>query len=137
MMKLNKDEIEINKITARFFDLFTNTNGQVPKVQQLKEFFLPNGIIINNTSGEPAIYDVDDFIEPREKILTDGTLIDFKEWETSATTVVHGNIAHRILHYEKSGVFNGEPYKGRGKKMLQFIKIKNKWILSSVVWSDV
>ena len=136
-MKLINDETEINKITDRFFDLFTNTNGQAPKVHQLKEFFLPDGIIINNTSGEPVVYNRKNFTSPREEILTNGTLVDFKEWETSHTTEIRGNIAHRICHYEKTGILNGQPFKGKGKKMLQFVKMENKWILSSVVWSDI
>lgn len=133
---LEKDEKEIDDITRQFFDLFTNTNNRIPNVRKIEALFLPAGILINNTSGEPAIYDLESFIEPREKILTDGTLINFMEWETSHKTEIYGNIAQRACNYEKSGEFNGAPYKGAGKKLMQFIKIKNKWVLSSVFWSD-
>ncbi len=131
-----KDEQEINKITNQFFDLFTNTNNRTPNIWKLKDFFLPDGTIINNTTGEPAIYDLEEFIKPREKILTDGTLINFIEQETSHKTEIHGNIAQRTCHYKKSGNLNGVPFKGEGIKLMQFIKIKNKWFLSAVTWSD-
>ena len=131
-----KDELEIDNISARFFDLFTNINNQSPKIRGIKEFFIPKGIIINNTETPPAIYDLESFIKPREEILTNGTLVNFREREVFHKTEIHGSIAHRTCHYEKSGILNGEPYSGGGIKMFQFIKIKDQWFLSSVVWKD-
>jgi len=128
------DEEKINQLTNRFFDLFTN--NQTPKINDLRTFFLPEGIIINNTREEPAIYDLDSFIKPRVELLTNGTLINFSEKEISHQTAIHQNIAQRISHYEKSGELNGEYFEGRGTKIMHFIKVKNDWILSSVVWTD-
>ena len=133
---MTKDEQEINQLTKRFFSLFTNVNGQKAKVRDLEEFFLSSGIIINNTSDTPAVYSRDSFIEPREKLLSSGALIDFEEWETSHQMQIHHNIANRTCKYEKSGILNGEKFSGRGTKMMQFIKIDDRWILTSVIWTD-
>ncbi len=130
------NENKINQLTNRFFDLFTNTNNQIPKVNDLRTFFLPNGIIINNSGDEPAIYDLDSFIKPRIELLTNGTLLNFSEREVSHQTEIHENIARRTSHYEKSGELNGKYFEGKGLKMMQFIKVKNNWILASVVWTD-
>ena len=131
-----KDLKEINEIVSQFFDLFTNIDGRIPNVRKIKHLFLRQGILINNTAEEPLIYDLESFIIPREKILTDGTLTDFVEKEISHTTDIHGNIARRKCFYEKSGKLNGEFFKGEGVKFMQLLKIDNKWFLSAVTWWD-
>jgi hypothetical protein len=131
-----KDEQEIDDITHQFFDLFTNTNNKIPNLQKINEIFLAGGLLINNTSDEAAIYDLDSFIKPREEILTNGTLTNFIEKETSYKTEIYGKIAHRVSNYRKSGELNGEAFTGEGKKLLQFIKLKDQWVLSSVLWHD-
>ena len=132
----NLDKREIDEITNHFFDLFTNTNNRIPNVRNIEKIFLPQGILINNTSDEPAIYDLESFIKPREELLTNGMLTNFIEHETFYQTEIFGNIAQRNCNYEKQGELNGEPFSGEGKKLMQFIKINNKWFLSAVIWSD-
>ena len=133
---MRKDEDEIDEITSQFFDLFTNTNNRKLKIRTIKDFFLPNGILINNTNGEPEVYDLEGFICPREEILTNGTLTNFIEKETFHKTEIYGNIAQRKSDYIKSGELNEVSFIGEGKKLMQFVKVENKWFLSSVIWSD-
>lgn len=131
-----QNRIEIDQIVHQFFDLFTNVNDSLPQVNRIKDLFIKEGLLINNTAAEPAIYTLDTFIKPREEILTNGTLTDFREQEITSHTVILDNIAQRSCQYEKSGKLNGEAFEGKGNKLMQFIKIKNKWMLSSVLWSD-
>lgn len=131
---LNK--LKIDKITAQFFDLFTNADNKIPNVHGIKAFFIPNGILINNTEEQSVIYDIESFIKPREEILTNGILQDFREWELTSETVIHRNIAHRVCQYKKQGTLNGNRFEGKGHKMIQFIKVNEKWTMSSVIWSD-
>lgn len=135
MMK--DDRAAIDEITHQFFDLFTNTDNRRPKVRNIKNLFLSNGILINNTTEEPAIYDLESFIQPREEILTNGTLTNFVERETAHRTDIFGKIAQRNCDYEKSGELEGQPFTGKGKKLIQFVKLNNRWFLSSVVWYDL
>ncbi len=130
------DEQAIDNIVHRFFDLFTNTNNTKPDVQKIRDLFLADGILINNTNEVPEVYDLDSFIRPREEILTNGTLTNFIEKESSHTTEIHGNIAQRTSDYVKSGERNDIAFKGQGKKLMQFVKVNDKWFLSSVLWSD-
>ena len=130
------DALQIDQVTGLFFDLFTNTDNRVPNIRAIREFFIAEGLIINNTGDSPLIYDLDSFIEPREQILTDKTLIDFREYEVSHTTEIHGKIASRISTYKKSGILNGNYFKAEGIKILHFIKKDSRWMLSSVVWWD-
>lgn len=133
----NKEELnEIDKLTTAFFDLFTNANGKIPDVKKIKDLFIATGMIISNTNGSPEIYNLAQFIIPREKMLNDETLINFCENEISHKTEIFGNIAHRFSLYQKSGKLNGVDFESKGVKTIQFVKVNNEWKMSSVAWSD-
>lgn len=131
-----KEENELNQLTTRFFSLFTNTEGKISNVEEIENIFIANGIIISNTYGVPEIYDLNKFITPRKKMLSDGTLTDFRESEISHKTEIYGNVAQRFSFYEKSGKLNGVYFESRGMKTIQFIKVGLNWKMSSVAWSD-
>ncbi|MBG6129758.1 RimJ/RimL family protein N-acetyltransferase [Aquimarina sp. EL_43] len=131
-----KEENELNKLTTRFFSLFTNAEGKTPNVEEIENIFISNGIIINNTHGVPEIYDLNEFISPRKKMLSDGTLTDFRESEILHRTEIYGNVAQRFSFYKKSGKLNGVYFESRGMKTIQFIKKGLDWKMSSVAWSD-
>ena len=133
---MEKDKNEINNITDQFFDVFTTSDNRSPNVQKIRELFLPEGILINNTSEEPLVYTIESFIKPRERMLTNGTLNNFKEKELSHTTAIYGNLAQRMSIYKKSGELHGELFQEEGIKLMQFIKMNDKWFFSSVCWSD-
>ncbi|WP_281987544.1 GNAT family N-acetyltransferase [Aquimarina aggregata] len=134
--KYNNDLSKIDKLTTSFFSLFSNINGQIPNVKKVKDLFISQGILINNSNESQEIYNLEDFIIPREEILTNGTLVDFNEFEISHTTEVFDTIAHRFSLYQKSGKSNGIPFEPKGMKTIQFVKINQNWKISSVVWSD-
>jgi len=133
---IEKDKLEIDKLTSRFFDLFTNKDNKIPNVKDIKTIFIKEGMIINNTNGKPLIYDLESFIKPREEMLSNGTLTDFSESEVSNETQIFGNVAQRFCHYEKSGKLNNEYFESEGKKTIQFIKINEEWKMTYVAWSD-
>lgn len=132
----SKDQGEIDVLITRFFNLFTNKNGAVPNVTDIKNIFIPEGIITSNTGEKAEIYDLDSFISPREKMLSDGTLTDFSEREISHTTTIFRNVAQRFCLYEKSGILNGSSFETRGMKTIQLVKVNGTWKISSVAWSD-
>lgn len=131
-----EDRNEINKLTASFFDVFTNANRKTPNLKRVENIFIPNGILISNTNGNPEIYNLQEFITPREEILSNGTLTDFSERELSHKTDIFGNVAQRFCLYEKQGKLNGNSFDTKGVKTIQFIKVNQKWKISSVAWSD-
>lgn len=130
------DKDNIDKLTALFFNSFTNKEGLKPNVSGLHQLFIPKGMIIKNTGSTPEIYNLEQFIEPREKLLNEGLLIDFKEEEISERTEIFGNIAHRFSLYQKSGVLSGVAFEAKGMKTIQFIKTQDGWKISAVAWDD-
>ncbi|MEU2671640.1 GNAT family protein [Streptomyces sp. NPDC007164] len=130
---------ELDRLTHNLFGAFTNTGGSRPDPGAVREVFIPQGTIIANTGGtdaEPVVYDLDSFIAPREKMLTDGTLTEFSEWEVAERTEVFGSIAHRFSEYRKSGVRDGERFEGSGRKTIQFVRTPTGWRMSSMAWED-
>jgi RimJ/RimL family protein N-acetyltransferase len=135
-LNATQDRLEIDALTVRFFDLFTNKDGRVPNVKDIKNIFIPKGILISNTDDTRVDYDLDGFIRPREEMLTNGTLTNFCEMEISHSTELFGNIAQRFSLYEKTGELNGERFETKGMKTIQFVKVDGKWKISSVAWCD-
>lgn len=82
------------------------------------------------------IYDLEAFIAPRQKMLTDGTLTEFCEWEVAERTEIFGSIAHRFSEYRKSGFHHGEWFEGSGHKTTQFVRTPSGWRMSSLAWDD-
>ena len=125
----------LDEVTRGFFGAFTNKHG-APDVDRLHRLCLPQAVITKRSGGACEIMTVQQFIEPRRKLLTGGALTDFEEWETSARTEIFGGIAQRFSTYEKAGVMSGQPFTGRGVKTIQFIQLDGGWRISALAWED-
>jgi len=127
---------EIDRLTDSFFDLFSNRDGVRPDLGRIFDLFVPNGLIAKCTGPDPEISTLHEFIAPRQELLTNGSLTDFSESETSEHTQIFGNIAQRISTYRKSGCLKGLPFATRGVKTFQFLRTRTGWRILSVSWDD-
>jgi len=130
------DKVNIDDTIKTFFSIFNNKNDKQPNWNVLNKVCIPETRIIKKNANDQIIYNLDSFIEPRKKILSDGTLIEFEEKEISSETKIVGNIAQRYSRYQKTGTLNGKQFKDFGTKFFQLIKISNEWKISSVIWED-
>ncbi|MFE9634552.1 nuclear transport factor 2 family protein [Streptomyces sp. NPDC006463] len=126
---------EIDQLTAEFFGAFDNTGGRAADVARIRRLVVP-GALITNTGPVFTAYTVDEFIEPRERLLADGRLVEFSEWETSERTEIAGDFASRSGEYRKSGILDGEPFEGGGTKTFQFARTPQGWRITSFSWYD-
>ncbi|MEU5774101.1 nuclear transport factor 2 family protein [Streptomyces venezuelae] len=126
---------EIDALTAEFFGAFDNRGGKAADVARIRRLMLPGGVIVV-TGPQYAAYTVEEFIEPRERLLTDGRLVEFSEWEISERTDVAGDIACRFGEYAKAGVMDGEPFEGGGTKTMQFVRTPEGWRIAAFAWYD-
>ncbi|MFD9569371.1 DUF4440 domain-containing protein [Streptomyces sp. NPDC059982] len=126
---------EIDAVTAEFFAAFDNRGGTPADVARLRRLVLPGGVIVK-TGPEFTAYTLEEFIEPRERLLNDGRLVEFTEWETSERTEIEGDIASRFGEYRKSGVLDGVPFEGGGTKALQFVRTPDGWRIAAFSWFD-
>ena len=126
---------ELDAVTAEFFGAFDNRGGRAADVGRVRRLVLPEGVIVK-TGPEFTVYTVEEFIEPRLRLLTEGRLVEFSEWETSERTDIAGDIASRFSTYRKSGVLDGEPFEGGGTKTVQFVRTPRGWRIAALAWYD-
>lgn len=129
------DKLIINELVAAFYSVFNNVDKQEPDWALLGHICIPEVMIIKKDRSH-IVYNLVSFIEPRKKILTDGTLIDFEEHETDEQTIINDHIAQRSSDYEKTGKLKGSHFKQKGHKFFQFIKTAQGWRISCVLWED-
>ncbi len=135
-MQVSETKLIIDELVSTFFGLFSVKEGCRADLSIINQLFIPEGLIIKNVSSTPEIYNLQQFIEPREKMLNEGVLLDFREEELSEKTEIFGNIAHRFSLYRKSGVMSGVAFEARGMKTIQFVKTPDGWKMSSLAWDD-
>jgi hypothetical protein len=128
-------KLELDTLTAEFFGVFDNRGGREPDLSRLRELLLPRAVIVM-TGPAFTVYSVEEFIEPRERLLTEGRLTEFAEWETSERTEIAGDIASRVGEYRKSGFLDGAPYDGVGVKTFQFVRTPDGWRIAAFSWYD-
>lgn len=136
LFSVSADQLQINAVVDSFFKVFENRNQKVPDWNELNRLCIPEVLFISKTVTTHQAYTMQSFIEPRREILTDGTLTDFEEHETSSATDVLNGLAQRRSEYSKSGVTKGQPFTQSGRKLFQFVKTADGWKISSVVWQD-
>lgn len=130
------DRWQIDRLAALFFKAFTNHAPHQPNWESLYHCCLPEVRIVKKTAEEEEIYDLQGFLEPRKRLFDEGTLTDFKEYETEAHTEIVGNIAQRRSQYRKSGVLHGKAFEGGGHKMFQWVRTREGWKISALLWED-
>lgn len=130
------DKEQLDNLTKSFFYTFNNKDRRQVDLDTLKDMCIPEIIIIKKTDLSQVVYSLTSFIEPRIKLLSDGTLRDFEETETLETTHIAGHIAQRQSIYQKSGYLNDAYFIETGIKLFQFVKTGMGWKISSLVWED-
>jgi hypothetical protein len=133
---VDADRAVIAGLVRTFFDAFTSGPESPARLDALRGAFLPAAVIVRTCGGEPAVYDVDGFITPRQALLSGGRLVDFREWELTGQTEVFGDIAQHFCGYAKAGVQDGVPFTGQGMKTMQFVRTLAGWRISAAAWDD-
>lgn len=129
------DEAQIDDLAAEFLDAFTNADGRKVDLGAVEPSFLPGAVVVSH--ADPVkVESLADFLTPRQRLLSEGELTDFKEWETSSTTQVSGNVAQRLSRYAKSGVLRGTPITGSGTKCMHLVRTPAGWRIAGITWSD-
>ncbi|KGN36320.1 alpha/beta fold hydrolase [Knoellia subterranea] len=131
-------EVEaIERLVAEFFAAFTSGPGLDERMARLREMFLPDARIVSTVGGSIRNYGVEEFIEPRRTLLSEGgSLFEFSEWPTHGQVDIFGNVAHWFGRYAKSGVQEGNSFTGQGGKSIQFVRTEDHWLIAAAAWDD-
>jgi ribosomal-protein-serine acetyltransferase len=129
------DEEQVDALGEAFLGAFTNAGGRTVDLPALLPSFAPGAVVVSH--GDPVTAESpEEFLTPRQALLTGGELTDFREWTTSRTTVVSGNVAQRLVRYAKSGTLRGAPLTGGGTKSMQFVRTSDGWRISAITLAD-
>ncbi len=127
---------DIDALIAAYYAAFDNRASRAPAIGELRAMFTPGASITCVALGKVDTWTVEAFIAPRAAMLSNGELKEFHEWELDAQTVAFDNIASRRSLYGKSGVRNGEPFQGDGRKFISLARTEDGWRISSILWED-
>ncbi len=127
---------EIDSVIATLYAAFDNRGPRKPATAELRKVYVAGGGVIRVSASGMDSWTIEEFLLSRDAMLTDGTLVEFHEWETSSTTTVFENIASRQSHYAKAGTLHGAAYTGKGRKFIQLCRADGRWLIASVLWED-
>jgi hypothetical protein len=130
------DRDALDALTGRLYAAFRNVGGIAPAVETLYAIFLPDARIVRAVSTMPETMSLQAFVESRRTLLTDGTLVDFDEWEIDRRTEVRGHLAARWSLYRKVGRKDGVALDQRGFKHLQYVRVGEDWKIAALAWDD-
>jgi hypothetical protein len=126
----------IDAVVGRFFAAFDNRLGVRPEPGPLIDCFANKATIVRYSPEGADLYTVIEFALPRIELLCGGTLLEFHEWEISASTDVYHGIATRTSRYRKSGILDGTDYFAAGTKCFQLVDIGTGWRIAALAWVD-
>ena len=133
---MDADLAALATLTDSFFRAVSFDTEHIPAYVRIRALFIEGGKLINNSSDVPEIWSVDGFIASRRRMADSGALTAFEEFETSATTQIFGNLAHRLSTYEKRGTRQGQRFAGSGLISTQLVRTQGGWKMSSMAWDD-
>jgi hypothetical protein len=132
----NSVSSDLEALIEEFFASVSFGEGERPAYENLRDLFIAEGKLINTGPQPPEVASVDDFIQPRRRMVDTGELTSFREVELAAHTQVFGNVAQRISTYKKRGARNAALFSARGVISTQFVKTPAGWRISSMAWDD-
>lgn len=133
---MSNGQENINNLVTSFFSIFDNRAGKRPDFDKLENMFIDGAFIIKRNDDHLEKMSISEFILPRKKLLTDGSLVEFNEWEIEQETIITMGIATRICKYGKNGILNGQQYIGKGEKHIQLLSMPLGWKIVSILWQD-
>ena len=132
------DLSEINKVIDKLYTSLSFKKNEAPAMTKLKDIFYGKGMLINNNTGQPKKYTLQEFTSVIEGQVNAGKVLAFQEKELSSETELFGNVAHCFSTYESGYILAGrEDYiNKRGINSIQLLKVNGKWLIVSIIWNE-
>jgi hypothetical protein len=127
----------VDQVITAFFDMLDTRDGKKPDLSQLRQYFVDDAVLSKRyTDGTLELQSFDDFVTPWQPLLTDGTLVNFHEWQTTTQTTVNNDVATQLSQYAKEGLYNGQPFSAAGDQHCQLVRMEDGWKILSILWQD-
>jgi hypothetical protein len=126
----------IDYVTEDFYESLSFMDGELPDLDTVRELFYADGLLINNSFGNPVKFTVESFIESLQMQMEEGKLLQFMQRELYSKTEIFGRVAQRVSVYEYSFSYYETDNLPRGINYIQFIQEDDNWRISSMAWND-
>ncbi len=128
--------VDIDFLTADFYEAISFTNGETPDFAPLKMLFFGDGILINNSFIKPIVFTAESFVQALESQIAEGNIQQFLQREIHSKTEIFGKIAQRVSVYEYNFADHEMERLPLGINYIQCVQIEGSWRITSMVWSD-
>jgi hypothetical protein len=128
------DDAAIKKAVDDAYAAISFKQGESPRYDSIKYFFIPQAQLINFISDTAQILSIDDFVKAFKTYVESTKIQTFNEQEIYGRTDQFGNIAQRISSY-KTYINSPDIVKERGINSFQLIKTPQGWKVSSIIWN--
>lgn len=126
----------LNQIPSQVYRCISFNAGEVPPLQELRKYFVHDGIFINNKGEQPLIKRVDDYIQMLADNIANGNILAITESELSQQVQVYGKVAQIRSDYQL--VFQGKAgvQTRYGVNLFQLIQQGDQWLVTAMCWDD-
>lgn len=126
----------IDTLTTDFYNHISFKNSVVPDANVLSDIFHGAGVMINNSFEIPQEYTAEAFIQDLESQVALGETKQYLQREIASKTEMFGKVAQRVSVYEYTFSDYEPEAMPRGINFIQYIKIEDRWFITSMVWTD-
>ena len=127
---------DIDSLVTDFYQSVSFKAGEDNDFTYTASLFTANAILVNNSYGKPIIFNPTSFVKALVEQVTRGNLKQFVQRELFSKTEVFGKIAQRASVYEYSFEDPSAGSLPKGVNYVQCILDDEKWLISSMAWSD-
>lgn len=124
----------IDHLTEKFYNAVSFNQEHFPQVDVLQQLFYGSGKLIDNNVEQPIDFTVQTFIQALMRQIEEGKAEYFVQQEIADKTDIFGNMAQRISTFEYSFIKDTPNWK-RGLNYIQYIKIADIWLITSMIWT--
>ena len=128
------DDAAIKKAVDNAYAAISFKDGEKPRYDSIKDFFIPQAQLINFIEDTAQILSINDFVRAFKAYVDSSKIHSFNEQEIYGRTDQFGNIAQRISSY-KTYINSLDFVKERGVNSFQLIKTPQGWKVSSIIWN--
>lgn len=127
------DEQEIDRVVQYAYASVTFKQGEQPRYDTIKKYFIPQAQLINYEADSAQITSIDQFIYLYRTHVEADSIKAFSENEIFGKTEQFGRIAERISTYKTIMVQTDTVIK-KGVNSFQLIKTNGGWKITSIIW---
>ena len=126
----------VHHIAQSIYEAISFKKGEQPDFNNLKSYFITQGLFINNKGEEPMVKPVDEYITFIKTLINAGTVLCLEESEISSDIQLFGKVGTITSQYKLDFETSSGSFTRYGVNLFQVIKHHGQWLVVSMSWDD-